>query len=204
MEQREEGTLIPVGLPVLMDKTEILSGLDTYVPDTLLRRLDVLDFAYAESEYPKLRGKLFQVLFVEDDPTHLPFLSSRDGQHIRANRIYTRHGVSTDEANHEELQHILSRRVETCYSSRREMDLRTHLEQLKVLYEQVVSYSVKSVIGEMIAGASGFHRMFTKRVPKPTYPEEHYETFVAQAIVRKKRRIEMELDIEDIPPSDLG
>jgi hypothetical protein len=74
--EQEEGVLNPVGLSAPTDKTEILSGLDNYVPGTLIRRVEILDFSYEESEYPKLRGKSFQVLFVEDDPTHLPFLST--------------------------------------------------------------------------------------------------------------------------------
>ncbi len=199
MEQRDDGTLSPIGLSTLTDKTEILSGLNNYVPGILMRQVDVLDFAYAAAEYPKLRGKSFQVLFVEDDPIHLPFLAVRDGQHIDNNKIYIRRGVATDEASHDELQHVLSRRVETGYSSRREIDLRTHLEQLRVLYEQVTPYSVKSVFGEMALRAGGIQSMLTKRVPNPSYPEEDYETFVAHIIARKKRRIEVELDIEDIP-----
>lgn len=100
-----------------------------------------MDFSYEESEYPKLKGKSFQVLFVEDDPTHLPFAAVKDGPHVRGNAIYTRRGVATEEANYEELQRIINRRLETGYSSRRELDLKTHLEQLRVLYEQLSPYS---------------------------------------------------------------
>lgn len=202
MEQNDEGTLNPVGLPTLTDKTEVLSALDNYMPETLMRQVEILDFSYEESEYSKLKGKSFQVLFVEDDPTHLPFLSIKDGSHIRSNKVYTRRGAATDEANHDEVQRLVSRRLETGYSSRRELDLKTHLEQLRVLYEQVSPHSMKSVIGEMMLQSSGVHRLFTKRVPNPSYPEEDYETFVARAIARKKRRIEMELDIEDFPSPD--
>jgi hypothetical protein len=69
---------------------------------------------------------------------------------------------------------------------------------LKVLYEQLSPYSVKSVIGEM-AVRSLWGGMFTKRVPNPSYPKEDYEAFVARVIARKKQRIEIELDTDGLP-----
>jgi hypothetical protein len=130
----------------------------------------------------------------------------RDGAHLRGNAIYTRRGVATEEANHDELQRIISRRLETGYSSRRELDLRTHLEQLRVLYEQVSPYRTKfrgefgNTWNRMVAQLT---QTYTERLPNPNYPRENYETFVVRAIARKKWRIEMELDIEDIPASDM-
>lgn len=164
--------------------------------------VQILDFTYEESEYPKLKGKSFQVLLVEDDPAHLPFVAIKDGPDVHCNKIYTRRATATVEANHDELQRIINRRLETGYSSGRELDLRTHLEQLQVLYEQLSPYSVKSIFGEAIVRTVR-EAMFTERVPNPRYPEEDYETFVARAIARKKRRIEMELDIEVISPPEM-
>jgi hypothetical protein len=202
VEQREDGTLDPVGHDGIRDKNEVSSALENFLPDTLFRQIETLDFSYEESEYPKLKDKSFQVLLVEDDPSHQPFIPVKDGASVSSNVIYTRRGASMVATNHEEFQRVVSRRLETGYSSRRELDLKTHLEQLRVLYEQVSPYSMKSLIGEMMLQSSGIHRLFTKRVPNPSYPEEDYETFLARAIARKKRRIEMELDIEDIPAPD--
>jgi hypothetical protein len=197
VKQEEDGSLNPVGVSRVKDKTEIFGGVDDYLPDALSRQIELLDFLYEESEYPKLKGKSFQVLFVEDDPVHIPFLSMKAGANIVANRVYTRHGVATEEATHDEVQRIINRRLETGYSSRKELDLRTHLEQLKVLFEQVSPYAYRSVFGDMVS-RTGIAAAMMKRVPNRNYPEEDYETFMARAIARKKRRIEMELDIEDI------
>jgi hypothetical protein len=194
--------LHPDGLSALTDKTEILNNLGNYVPDMLMRQVEILDFPYQESEYPKLKGKSFQVLFVEDDPLHLPFVAMNAGAHVRGNAVYIRRGVATEEANHEELQRIISRRLETGYSSRREIDLRTHLEQLQVLYEQVSPYHVKNVFEEKFLRGMRIPNVFAQRIPNPRYPAEDYETFVLHAIARKKRRIERELDIEEIPAPD--
>jgi predicted HTH transcriptional regulator len=80
VEQVKESALNPVGLSARTDKTEVLSGLNKYLPDTLGQQVAILDFPYEESEYPKLKGKSFQVLFVEDDPVHLPFVAIRGVQ----------------------------------------------------------------------------------------------------------------------------
>ena len=76
--------------------------------------------------------------------------------------------------------------------------LRTHLEQLRVLYEQISPFKTKSFL-ETIVPRTMWMPTPTKQVPCPSYPEEDYEMFVIRAIARKKRRVEMELDIEDIP-----
>lgn len=197
VNQEDDGNLNPVGLPAVTDKTKVLSGLNNYLPDELRSQVHIMDFTYEESEYPKLKDKTFQVLLVEDDPAHLPFVATKSGASLRDNAIYTRRGAATEEADHDELQRIVSRRLETGYSSRRELDLRTHLEQLKVLFEQLSPYTTKNVLSELM-GRSVLYGTFTKRVPNRTYPEEDYETFVARTITRKKRRIEVELDIEEI------
>jgi hypothetical protein len=206
VKQRDDGALDPVGLASLSDKTKVSSALDNFLPDTLLRLIEILDFSYKASEYPTLKDKSFQVLVVEDDPSHLPFVAVRDGTSVRNNAIYTRRGASTVAANHEELQRIVSRRLETGYSSRRELDLRTHLEQLKILFEQISPHRTRYIgsldqwwgtaLIEQLASA------YSEQIPNPTYPEENYETFVARAIAQKKRRIEKELDIENIPSPD--
>jgi hypothetical protein len=99
------------------------------------------------------------------------------------------------------VQRIISRRLETGYSSRRELDLRTHLEQLKVLFEQISRNDTRfsGPLGDSISRvARKYLQAYTASVPNPNYPQEDYETFVVRAIARKNRRIERELDIEDI------
>jgi hypothetical protein len=201
VDEGDDGVLDPVGLSSLKDRTDVEDGLHKYLPDALRRLVGVYDFTYAESEYPKLKGKSFQVLLVEDDPAHLPFVATRNGTDLRSNRIYTRRAAATQEASYEELQRIINRRLETGYSSRRELHLRSHLEQLRILYEQVSPFTTKGLLEDIIQRTM-WATTLTKQVPNPSYPEEDYETFVASVIARKKRRIELELDIDDTPGSD--
>jgi hypothetical protein len=89
----------------------VIGPLASYLPEPLTSKLDILDFSYEASEYPRLQGKSFQVLLVGYDPTHLPFLAKRDGDDVRNNAVYVRRGTASTEANHEELQRILNRRL---------------------------------------------------------------------------------------------
>jgi len=134
----------------------------------------------SSSEYPKLVSKKFQVLLVEDSPQYIPFVASGDGDGIRKNAIYTRHGTSTEEAKYEELQEIINRRIETGYSSREELGLDKHLGELKALYRSIPRYSG-------LAFGIDVSPFFAKN---PKYPEEDFEDFVSRMVVEKKKIIE--------------
>jgi hypothetical protein len=177
----------------LKDKTKLLDGIAAYLPDVLRRQVEVLDFPYPESEYPTLKGKTFQVLLVPDDPEHLPFVAARDGEDVNATVIYTRRNMATVPVDHEELQRIISRRVETGYSSRRELDLREHLEQLRVLYEQLgrpdpggSEGGVGVLLGAVVGGPDLAQKMLESS-------PESFGKFVWRVIEKKKQLIESEL-----------
>lgn len=195
--------LDPVGLKAPKDKTEIWDSLADFLPDQLIQLVSLHDFYYEASEYPRIENKAFQVTLVEYDPAQAPFVAAKDGGsgEVRRNAVYVRRGASTTEANHEELQQIINRRLTTGHSTRREMYMREHFEQLKVLYEQLRrtygGYGGPFGINRMMAD---FLSGFSEQKPNPNYPDEDFETFVVRAIARKKRRIEAELDIEDVIP----
>lgn len=132
---QRNGAFDPVGLPSLKDKADVKNEIQDYLQDELFRLFKVHDFVYEAAEYERIAGKSFQVILIDDDPSHLPFMAGRDGNDVRRNAVYVRRGTSTEEANYAELQRLLNRRLETGYSSSFELDLREHLEQLKVLYE---------------------------------------------------------------------
>lgn len=121
-----DDSMQPKGLGSLMDKADVEKGIGKFIP-TGVKYL-VLDFQYDASEYISIVGKKFQVVLVEDNPSHLPFVCLADGDGARENAIYVRRGTNTIEANHDELQHLINRRIETGYSSSRELALQEHLE----------------------------------------------------------------------------
>lgn len=198
--EEKDNTLEPKGLESLTDKVDIRKGIKKFLPHTLLAELEIFDFPFPDSEYPAIVGKKFQVALIEDDPEHLPFLATRSsGSGIRDSAVYVRRGASTVEANHAELQNVINRRLETGYSSQREIDLQTHLEQLKVLFRQVDRYHLEGGYVDHIRSLS--RQLATgdaQKVPNPRYPKEDFEGFVVSMIAVKKARIAAELSVYDL------
>lgn len=199
--EMEDKTLQPAGLDALIDKASVVAGIRKYIPDNLLEDIEILDFGYEDSEYPKIKGRKFQVVFVGDDPEHLPFISRADGEDIRESVIYVRKGTATVEAGYEDLQRVINRRLDTGHSSQREMELQAHLDQLKVLYTQLERYHVRlkpGTLGEYFMRASRAVQEIVGQqeyVPNPKYPKEDFEEFITRVIQKKKKRIETELDV---------
>lgn len=133
VRQTSAGQLDACGALALQDKAHVATSLQRYIPRSL--RYFVIDFHYVASDYAELKGKSFQVLLVEDDAKQLPFLSLSDGTEIKRNAIYVRSGTSSREADHEELQQIINRRIETGHSSQGALDLSKQIEQLRALDE---------------------------------------------------------------------
>lgn len=183
VSQEKDGSLSAEGLSdgSFMDKAVLNQKTKKFLPDWL--HFNIYDFHYVESEYASIRGKKFQVLLVEDDPQHIPFVAKTAGDKIRDGAIYIRSGTESIEANYEKVQQLINRRIETGYSTSKEMDLQEHLKQLKILYSNLAK---------------------NKNVPSSTEPltgieakgEENYEEFISRMIVSKKKRIEEILDLE--------
>lgn len=196
----EDGTLEPRGLSIVEDKTKVYDGIKKYLPPALLAHVEIVDFTYEAAEYPKLAGKNFQVLFVGEDKKHLPYISLRAGSGIRANTIYIRRGTSTDEANYDEVQRLINSRLETNYSSSKELDLQEHLQQLKVLFQHIdKSIVISGYLSASINAIADVAKSFQfSSMPNPDYPEEDFERFVLRMIRLKKKRIEQEIDVQHL------
>jgi len=174
VKENDDGTTEAVGIADFRDKENINKGLSKYLPNEIL--WDVFDFAYEESEYPKLKGKKFQVLLVEYNPQLIPFLCLKAGEGIKENVVYVRNGTSTTEATHDDLQRIVNERIETGYSSKHVLKLSEHLQQLKELYRQKESFSPFSFAAGLMAMVEGDRY------------KDYYE-FIASLIEQKKQKI---------------
>lgn len=180
IKQNDDGSLEPTGLEKLTDKVEIVKVVKKYLPSSL--SYDVIDFSFDDAEYPAIKGKRFQVVIVEYAEKYLPLLALKSGADIKGNIAYVREGTESIEANHEQLEHLINLRVESGYSSSHTLDLREHLEQLKVLY-QSREETGRGVLGVSQAMIEGFFG--------PSLNE--YYDFVEEQIERKRIRIEREL-----------
>ncbi len=201
VHEADDGSLEACGVQAFTDKAVVLNGVKRHLPERLLSALDILDFSYDASEYPLLVGKRFQVLFVETDLRYLPFLALADGDGVRANTIYVRRGAATEEATHDEAQAVINERVETGYSSRIELDLLAHIEQLKILYNNIVKERrrwvgpAESLLQRTILqlGMGGREEVQYNAA----YPKETFDEFIARMIAKKKLAIEVELGVSD-------
>ncbi|QSO52346.1 ATP-binding protein [Alicyclobacillus curvatus] len=184
VKQLHDGTILAEGIDELKDKAKIHDGVSKFLPDTL--DYHVYDFQYQDSDYATIIGRKFQVLLVESDSQHQPYLCKHDGDGLHSGFIYIRQGTESVIANHEVVQKIINKRLETGYSTAAEVSLAEHLEQLKLLYKQ---------INQNLHPLLEMEALFLKPKPNPRYPVEDYEGFVLRAIDLKKKIIERLLGV---------
>ncbi len=174
VKENDDGTTDPKGISEFLDKEKISKGLTKYLPTNII--WEVYEFAYEESEYPKLKGKKFQVLLVEFKPQLIPFLCLKAGEGIKNNVVYVRSGTSTTEATHDDLQKIVNERIETGYSSKHVLQVSEHLQQLKELYKQKESTGQFGSAARLIAMVEGDKF-------------RGYHDFISALIEEKKKKI---------------
>lgn len=200
VKEEPDKTLEPSGLTEKRDKADVTSGVKRYIHNSLLSGIEVADFYYEDSEYPKLVEKSFQVLFIQTDFEALPFVCQRSGEKIRQGAIYIRHEGSTEEASHDEVQSLLKQRIAVSPKTAEAQNLKEHFEELKVLYSQIPK-SVDAgnspvASSEFVQEIAKFANLFSgDKEPNPNYPEEDYQEFVARVLEAKKILIEGKLGV---------
>lgn len=177
----------PIGLAQIKDKTPVKNKLSKYIPEQL--GYEILDFAYNDSDWGILKGRTFQLVVVDDTPERIPFLSMSDGKGIGRNKIYYRGNTNTEEATYEQIQEILSRRVDTQHSITAEEIFKNDLYQLKELYTQIPRTRTNSKSFAAIIAAMG-NPFSLETEDNPDYPEESFTDFINRMIILKKRIIE--------------
>ncbi len=206
VHENDDKTFSCNGLKELQAKEQIGTWIKPYISSSL--KYDVYDFSYQTSEYEALNGKQFQMLFVEDTPQFLPFISRKEGSNIKPSTIYIRRGTSDEQVTEEELSHILERRIKHIFPvTGKPLVLEEHLEQLKILYNHIEPTISKiknpedipfaQALKTLAALAKGFTGAYEYATEKnPLYPDESYEEFIASLIDKKKKKIERVLDLQ--------
>ncbi|EGA88438.1 putative transcriptional regulator [Planococcus donghaensis MPA1U2] len=198
-EEKEQ--IESVGVKEFKKKEDVYKEIDKFLPKNLINVSRILDFQFTETEYASIKNKKFQVLLVPDLPKLIPFVSPRDGEGIKRDRIYTRRGTQTIEASYDDIQKIINRRIDTGYSSTSELDLEAHLMQLKLLYNSIEQYYYFQEGGALASWTLDISEQLSSIVGKRTkktnvhYPEEGYDAFINSLIKKKKKRIELDLDV---------
>lgn len=193
VKEDSDGSLTPVGMAALSDKADLDKGIRTFVPENLASTIEVLDYDFKQSEYASIVGKKFQIIFVTSISSQMPYVCRSDGEKIRKATIYVRRPGGVAEADYEELQRILNRRIEDGNSSAPELQLREDIEQLKVLYEFMPRY--QSLVSSMMLGLSG-QNYFGRSI-------ESFPDFIERMIASKKGVIGRRLGIQALSADQL-
>ena len=87
---------------------------------------NIFDFEYDAAEYQHISGKKFQLLWVEHNDESIPILSLADGTSVMRNRIYVRQNDSTREANHDQVQALINKRITRSMQTPKSRKLNEH------------------------------------------------------------------------------
>lgn len=134
----------------------------------------------------------------------MPFFSKKDGDDIKKDDIYYRHGTNTIKADSTQIKKILARMIRTqTFDS--ELNLGEHFEQLRLLYtliekdKQVLISSNGGLAAAIIPLGKAIEQIYGRREFKTVlnefYPAESFEEFVSNCIQSKKSKIKSVLEI---------
>ena len=205
IKEEEDGSLTPVGLNEFKDKAVINNEIAKYIPPEL--DYVIYDFNYDTSEYEAVKGKKFQLLHVHDTPERLPFISRGETTGLEKDTIYIRRGTKCEKASAAEIDTLLETKVQTIFKESSNLSLEQHLDQLRILYNELPK-KVKRLVrkAEPSAAAVGLELLASiitgstrdeyEEIDNPDYPEESYEAFINRMIKMKKLKIEKHLDLK--------
>lgn len=211
VKEEEDGSLAAVGLDKFRDKAVINNEIAKYIPPELDYR--IYDYGYETSEYEAVIGKKFQLLHVHDTPERLPFISRNETTGLKKDTIYIRRGTKCEQASAAEIDMLLNAKIENIFKDYSDLSLNQHLEQLKILYNELpkkINVLVRKGIKfqDIVNPFSSVLQAIKEyksnlEIPdeyeetdNPEYPEESYEAFINRMIKLKKLKIEKYLDLK--------
>ncbi len=122
---------------------------------------------------------------VPNDEQNIPFMPIVEGIGFKRSSIFVRSMASSEEADYEQLQTLINRKIATGRSTQPVIDLAKHLADLKALYSHVDRF--KPMQTDLLVSLYG-------KSPNPNYPTESLDAFIKRAIEIKKRPILTMLD----------
>jgi hypothetical protein len=187
--ENDDNTLSIEGLDALKDKADI--SIDQYLPEDARDIYHIEDFDYSSSDWEKLEGKAFQVLFVDDIPSILPLICQKGKQgRINSDSIYIRKNTKSVEAGQAELNNLIDRRVRE-QVEQESADLREELVELRTLYDFASKDGNQP--GTVGTGTNLGSSFLTKRV-MPGRREE-FHRYIEEKIAQKKVQINQRLGV---------
>ena len=207
VKETNDGQIEPVGLSEFKDKADINNEIAKYIPAEL--DYVIYNYSYDSSEYKAVENKKFQLLLVNDTPERLPFISQAQTTDLTKDTIYIRRGTKCERATASEIEKLLEYRIDTIFKESSDLTLKQHLEQLRILYNELpkkINVLVRKGISPFAGIASSLATSFKpfsilsqdeyEEQDNPEYPQESYEEFINKMIKKKKLKIEKFLDLK--------
>jgi hypothetical protein len=166
------------------DRAEI-DEIDAYLPGSPDEIYALETFKYDSSDYGDLEGKSFQVIFVNYNEERIPLVSENNGKEIKSGRIYYREGTKTEEASHQQIQDMISKRVKNEVDTPGQ-EFEEDISQLRSLYKNYPTGPTKHEVPNIMLGSlrlSGQVRSEDKEV------WSDFKEFMDEMIEAKKDRI---------------
>lgn len=207
--EKEDGSIIPNGLTKFEDKASIGNEVAKYISPNL--DFEILDFDYDTPIYPNAQNRKFQMILVHDTPERLPFVSLAETTGLDKDIIYVRRDTKCEKATAEEIENIISKKLDTVFKETSNMSLKDHLMQLVCLYNELpkkvkrlvrkadvssIASSISSILSLVRTSQTWFGQDEYEEIDNPNYPEESYEAFILRMIKLKKLKIEKVLDLK--------
>ncbi|WP_242956669.1 hypothetical protein [Tyzzerella sp. An114] len=85
IHENENKTFTFPGIEKIKDKAIVYNEIKKLVSSDL--KYDIYDFVYESSEYDKLNNHKYQMIVIENNPKFLLFLSKKDSNDLKMNRI---------------------------------------------------------------------------------------------------------------------
>lgn len=190
VDQLDDGTLETWGMKDIWDEANFGNKIEKYIPNSAQDLYVLETFSYSDEVHDEtISDKTFQVLFIDDAAERSPLVSAANGSSIEEGGIYIRRNTKSLTANYDEVQELLSRRLESGLE-KSTAELHEELRELKTLYDEIdktITTMPNLFSGEILSSLP----FESKRNPR--YPEEDYEEYV-----RVKTRIERRLGVENI------
>ncbi|WP_186578032.1 AlbA family DNA-binding domain-containing protein [Aquibacillus kalidii] len=187
----------PVGIQLDKDITDFQRKVSNYLPDNLI--FDSQLIRYDDNDlYGDFKNKEFMIVYIPKQNRYIPFISKKESNDIKINKIYIRKNTSVEEANNSDLENMITLRIHETYSDLSDLDLGEHISQLKVLYESIPRLKTSSAEwAKTISSVTNFS-IFSTTTKNEYYPEESFDKYMSGLIEKKKRKIEKVIEVNDI------
>ncbi|KIL74381.1 helix-turn-helix domain-containing protein [Bacillus badius] len=187
----DEGKPVGIVQEEIKDITDLQKKIGTLLPNNLDYSSQIIKFE-DEDIYGDLKGKTFFIFYIPSQNRYVPFLAKKESEGLKKNEVYIRKNASNEVATNEDLEKMFKLRLIEQYEDLSNLDLEDHLEQLKVLYNNINESEARSIFPRLSLTP------LVETVKNKHYPKESYDEFVSNMIKKKKRKIEMVLEVNNI------